>query len=145
MSIDLNANATWSYESGVLTHIPSSQSVEIDIAAVPQLHLILSAPHWKHLGDPQNYSDDPDDWIERRLYFNRSNEDPPVIGVEQTIGVGDRVDYEVIELEDTADFGTELDAIANILNHGVTNGFTGSHARQLIKKVVKILQMGDLL
>jgi len=145
MSIDLDALATWSYEPGLLTHIPSQQSVEIDIAAVPALHLILSAPHWKHLGDPENYSDDPADWKERKLYFNRAGEDPPVLGVEQNIGEDDRVDYTVIELEDTADFGPILADIATILQDGHDNGFSPSHARAMLRKVVQAFQLGNLL
>jgi len=145
MAYDIAANATWTYESGVITHIASQQSVEIDIAAVPALHMILSAPHWKHLGDKANYSDDPADWVERRLYFNRAQEDPPVVGVEQNIGQGDRVDYAVIELEDSAGFAPILADIATILQHGHNNGFAPAHARQLIKEVVKAFQLGDLL
>jgi len=145
MSVDLNALATWTYESGLITHIASQQSVEIDIAAVPSLHLILSAPHWLHLGDKTNYSDNPADWVERRLYFNRAQEDPPVIGVEQNIGEGDRVDYTVIELEDTANFGPILEDIATILQDGHVNGFSPAHSRQLLKEVVRALQTADLL
>ena len=145
MSVDLNALATWSYEDGTLTHIATQQSVTIDIAANPPLHMILSAPHWKHLGDKTAYSDDPADWVERRMYFNRVGEDPPVIGVEQNIGVGDRVDYAVIELEDEASFAPILADIATILQHGHVNGFAPAHARQLIKEVVKAFQLGDLL
>ena len=33
MAYDLNANATWTYEDGTLTHVASQQSVTIDIAA----------------------------------------------------------------------------------------------------------------
>jgi len=145
MSVDLSSLATWTYDSGVLTHVASQQTVEIDIAAVPALHLILSAPHWKHLGDKHNYSSDPADWVERRLYFTRAQEDPPVLGVEQNIGQGDRVDYTVIELEDEASFAPILADIATILQHGHDNGFAPAHARQLIKEVVKAFQLGDLL
>ena len=145
MSIDLNAIATWSYDSGVITHIASQQSVEIDIAAVPALHEILSAPHWKYLGDKTNYSSDPADWIERRLYFNRANEDPPVLGVEQNIGQNDRVDYTVIEIDDNATYAPALEDIATILQDGHDNGFTKAHSRELIKRVVHLFQVGDLI
>jgi hypothetical protein len=145
MSVDLNALATWTYDVGVLTHVATQQSVEISIAATPELHEILSAPHWKHLGDKTDYSDDPADWVERRLYLNRANEDPPVIGVEQNIGVGDRVDYTVIELDDTAAYGPDLEDIATILQDGHVNGFAKAHSRELIKRVVHLFQIGDLL
>ena len=61
MSVDLEALATWSYEAPILTHIQSQQSVEIDLAANVDLHLILSSPHWLNLGSKTDYSDDPAD------------------------------------------------------------------------------------
>lgn len=145
MSVDLNALATWTYEVGVITHVASQQSVEIDIAAVPDLHLILSDPHWLNLGDKIDYSDNPADWVERDLRFNRVNEDPPVLGVEQNIGAGDYVDYSVIELEDSATFGPILEDIATVLQDGHDNGFSSSHSRQLLKEVVRALQLANLL
>lgn len=144
MAVDLNALATWSYDVGTITHIPSAQSITIDIAANSSLHMILSDQHWETV-NRDVYSSDPADWIERKLYFNRASEDPPVLGVEQNIGQNDRVDYTVIELEDDAEFGPILEDIATILQDGHDNGFTRSHSRQLLKEVVKALQTARLL
>jgi hypothetical protein len=145
MSVDLNALATWTYENLVLTHVASQQSIEIDVASNVALHQALSALHWKTIGPTDVYSDDPADWTERSIRWNRATEDPPVIGVEQTIGAADYVDYTVIELEDDASFGPILDDIATILQDGHDNGFSSSHSRQLLKEVVRALQLANLL
>lgn len=145
MSIDLNALATWSYDTGTLTHIPTSQSVTIDIAANPALHLILSAQHWKNLGSKTVYSEDPADWVERRIRWNRASEDPPVLQVEQTIGAGDYVDYTVYLLEDAPVYRDIFDNMAAALNDGVLNGFTRVHVKALMKDMVQAMQKFGLI
>jgi len=146
MAIDLNALATWSYDNGILMHIPTSTTIEIDIAANEDLHLILEAPHWATTGPTDVYSENPDDWIERKLYYNRTNEDPPVLGVEQTIGQDDRVDYAIILLEDSPGFGASLQTIADTLQDGVDNPpYTRAHARVIVEEIVRIFQQADLL
>jgi hypothetical protein len=145
MSIDLNALADWSYETPTLTKLSGAGgSVDIDIAANVSLHLILSDQHWKTTNSDV-YSSDPADWTERAIRWNRASEDPPVLGVEQTIGAADYVDYTVIELEDDATFGPILEDIATILQDGHDNGFSSSHSRQLLKEVVRALQLANLL
>ena len=147
MSVDLNALATWTYDgAGTLTHIQSQQSVVIDIAANFSLHEILRAPHW--YTDPQYkevYSDDPDDWIERDIKWNRAQEDPPVLQIEQGIGVGDYVEYTVILLEDAPRYSEILESMAAIQNDGMASGYTKSHERQYIKKIVQLFQLAGLI
>jgi hypothetical protein len=147
MSIDLNALATWTYDSsGTLTHVASQQSVVIDIAANFSLHEILRAPHW--YTDPQyktDYSEDPADWLERDIKWNRAQEDPPVLQIEQEIGAQDYVDYTVIELEDAPGYSEILESMAAIDNDGVLNGYTKSHERNYVKKVVQLFQLAGLI
>jgi len=146
MAFDFEANETWRYAAGVLTHVGTGQTYEIDIAANEELHLLLSGPHWLHLGDPQNYSEDPADWVERRLYYNRINEDPKVLGVELTIGQDDREDFTLIPLEDAPGYGESLQAIADTLQDGVDNPpFARAHARVIVEEIVRMMQRADLL
>jgi hypothetical protein len=138
--------ATWTYSDFTLTHVASQQSVTIDVAANIALHEILSAQHWYTPPEfKENYSDDPDDWTERSIRWNRAQEDPPVLGVEQNIGAGDYEDYTVIELEDDASFGPILDDIATILQDGHDGGFSPAHARELLKSVARAFQLGGLI
>ena len=144
MSIDLNALATWTYDTGTLTHVATQQSVEIDIAANPALHLALTAPHWKNLGSKTVYSETPSDWAERDIDFSRRLEDPPVIGVEQTIGGADHVFYSVYLLEDSPEFAsiiTDMTAFFN-LRYGTV---TKAHTRQYLKGLVRLFQKADLI
>ena len=145
MSIDLNANATWAYDAGTLTHVASGDSVTIDISANPALHLILSAPHWKNLGPSDVYSSDPSDWLERRIKWNRASEDPPVLQIEQGIGDADFVDYTVYLLEDAPVYSDLFDNMAATLNDGVLNGFTRVHARAIEKDRVTLWQQFGLI
>ena len=145
MSIDLNALATWTYEDFTLTHVASQQSVTIDVAANIPIHEILSSAHWLNLGSKTDYSDDPADWVERSIQWNRASEDPPVLSVEQTIDAADYVEYTVIELEDSPDYSADLQSMADILNDGHSNGFTKAHTRQLMKKMVHLLQTAGII
>ena len=145
MSIDLNALAEWTYGAGTLTHVASQQSVTIDIAANPALHLILSAPHWKNLGPKDVYSENPADWQERDIRWNRAAEDPPVLRIEKNIGQGNYEEYEVIELEDAPDYSEILQAMTDISNDGRINGYTKSHERQYIKNIVRLFQLAGLI
>jgi len=145
MSIDLNALATWSYDDGILTYVASQQSVEIDIAANPALHLILSAQHWKNLGPSDVYSSNPADWLERKIKWNRASEDPPVLQIEQTIGGADFVDYTVYLLEDAPVYRDIFDNMAAALNDGVLNGFTRVHVKALMKDMVTAMQQFGLI
>ena len=145
MSIDLPALATWTYEDFTLTHVQSQQSITIDVAANIPLHEILSAPHWLNLGSKTDYSDDPADWTERDIKWNRAQEDPPVLSVEQTINAADYVEYTVIELEDDADYGPILQHMADIDNDGVANGYTKAHERNKLKDTVKLLQLAGII
>ena len=144
MSIDLNALATWTYDAGTLTNVASQQSVEIDIAANPALHLALSEPHWKNLGSKVQYSLDPAFWLERDIDFSRRLEDPPVIGIEATIGGADHVYYDVYLLEDSPEFAsiiTDMTAFFN-LRYGTV---TKAHTRQYLKGLVRLFQKADLI
>ena len=146
MSIDLPSLATWSYDgAGELTHIPSQQSVVIDIAANFSLHEILRAQHWATTGSTEVYSDNPNDWIERDIRWNRAQEDPPVLGVEQNIGAQDFVDYTVLLLEDAPGYSDLLQGMADLHNDGVLNGYTKSHIRQIEKKRVQMWQLAGLI
>ena len=145
MSIDLNANATWTYDAGTLTHVASQQSVEIDIAANPALHLILSAPHWKNLGPKDVYSENPADWQERDIKWNRANEDPPVLQIEQTIGEADYENYTVYLLEDAPVYRDIFDNMAATLNDGVLSGFTRVHIRAFLTDMVTAMQKFGLI
>ena len=145
MSIDLNALATWSYDTGTLTYLPTSVSVEINIAANPALHTILSAAHWKNLGPKDMYSSDPADWLERKIKWNRASEDPPVLQIEQTIGGADFVDYNVYLLEDAPAYSDLFDHMASVLNDGVLNGYTKVHVRALLKDMVTAMQQFGLI
>ena len=72
MSVDLSALADWSYETPTLTKLSGGGgSVDIDIAANVNLHMILSDQHWETT-DRQNYSNDPADWTERSIRWNRA-------------------------------------------------------------------------
>jgi hypothetical protein len=145
MSIDLDAIADWSYETPTLTKLSGGGgTVDIDVVANFDLHMILSDKHWQTT-NTNVYSSNPADWTERSIRWNRATEDPPVLGVEQTIGAADYVDYTVIELEDDASFGPILDDIATILQDGHDAGFSSSHSRQLLKEVVRALQLANLL
>ena len=145
MSIDLNALATWTYDAGILTYIPTPQSVTINIAANPALHTILSAPHWKNLGPSDVYSSDPDDWLERKIKWNRAQEDPPVLQIEQGIGDADFVNYNVYLLEDAPAYSDLFDNMASTLNDGVLNGYTKVHVRALLKDMVTAMQQFGLI
>ena len=145
MSIDLNANATWTYDDGTLTHVASQQSVTIDIAANPALHLMLSAPHWKNLGPKDVYSDDPSDWVERSIRWDRATEDPPVLAIEQTIGAGDYRDYTVYLLEDAPDYSDIFETMAAIHNDMRINGSTPAHERAYVKNLVRLMQKAGLI
>jgi hypothetical protein len=139
--------ATWTYESGVLTHIPTNQSVTIDIAANQRLHELLSAEHW-YL--PPEFRDDysqaqESDWIERDLDLSRRNEDPPVLGVEVNIGAADHEYHALVLIEDDASYGPHFQAMADALNDAITNGATKAHARTLAEEILRIFQMGDVL
>ena len=145
MSIDLNALATWAYDSGTLTYIPNSTSIVINIAGNPALHTILSAPHWKNLGSKTVYSSDPADWKERKIKWNRASEDPPVLQIEQTIGGADFVNYNVYLLEDAPAYSDLFDNMAATLNDGVLNGYTKVHVRALLKDMVTAMQQFGLI
>ena len=137
---------TWTYDgAGTLTHVASQQSVVIDIAANFSLHEILRAPHWKNLGSKEVYSEDPADWLERDIKWNRAQEDPPVLQIEQEIGAQDYADYTVIELEDAPGYSEILESMAAIDNDGVLNGYTKSHERNYMKKVVQLFQLAGLI
>ena len=137
---------TWTYDgAGTLTHVASQQSVVIDIAANFSLHEILRAPHWKNLGSKEVYSEDPADWLERDIKWNRAQEDPPVLQIEQGIGVGDYVEYTVILLEDAPGYSEILESMAAIQNDGMASGYTKSHERQYIKKIVQLFQLAGLI
>jgi hypothetical protein len=146
VSIDLNSLATWSYDTGTLRKLSApTGEVTIDIAANPALHTILSAQHWLNLGSKTVYSDDPADWVERRIKWNRVTEDPPVLQIEQNIGAADYVDYNVYLLEDAPDYADIFQAMADALNDGVLNGFTNAHIRSLLKNMVKAMQKFGLI
>lgn len=145
MPYDLTTKATWTYDNGTLTHVASQQSVEIDIAANPALHLILSAQHWKNLGPKDVYSDDPADWVERDIKWNRATEDPPVLQIEQNIGQGDYVDYTVYLLEDSpgfAELATEMTAQINTLR---TRAYTKADTRALVENIILAFQKLKLI
>ena len=145
MSIDLNALATWTYDAGTLTHVASQQSVIIDIAANPALHLILTAAHWKNLGSKTVYSSDPADWIERDIKWNRAQEDPPVLQIEQNIGEGDHADYTVYLLEDSPGFSELIDTLTNGFNVLRSRPVTKADTRQFLKTLVRLFQKADLI
>ena len=147
MSIDLNALATWTYDAGTLTNVASQQSVEIDIAANPALHLALSEPHWKNLGSKVQYSLDPAFWLERDIDFSRRLEDPPVIGIEATIGGADHVFYSVYLLEDAPEFSALIDSMTTFFEvvRNKQRVFTKADTRQFLKLLVRILQKADLI
>ena len=146
MSIDLSSLATWSYTSGTLRKLSApTGEVTIDIAANPALHAALSAQHWKNLGSKTVYSDDPADWVERKIKWNRVTEDPPVLQIEKTIGAGDYVNYNVYLLEDAPDYVDIFQAMADALNHGVLNGFTPAHIRSIEKNRIKAWQKFGLI
>ena len=146
MAYDLISNATWTYsKDGTLTHVPTGTSKVIDITANPALHTMLSARHWKNLGSKTVYSDNPADWVERKIKWNRASEDPPVLSIEQNIGAGDYVDYTVYLLEDAPDYASIFESMANIMNDGVLNGFTKVHIREMEKKRVTLWQKIGLL
>jgi len=145
VSIDLNALATWTYDAGTLTHVASQQSVEIDIAANPALHLILSAPHWLNLGPKDVYSSDPADWTERDIKWNRAQEDPPVLQIEQTIGALDYADYTVYLLEDSPGFSELIDTLTNGFNVLRSRPVTKADTRQFLKTLVRLFQKADLI
>ena len=145
MSYDLNANATWSYDTGTLTHVATQQSVEIDIAANPALHLALSEPHWKNLGSKTVYSENPADWIERKIKWTRAQEDPPVLQIEQNIGAGDYEDYSVYLLEDSPDFSALIDTLTNGFNVLRSRPVTKADTRQFLKTLVRLFQKADLI
>jgi hypothetical protein len=145
VSIDLNALATWSYDTGTLTYIPNGSSVVIDISANPALHLILSAPHWKNLGSKTVYSSDPADWKERKIKWNRAGEDPPVLQIEQHIGEADFVDYTVYKLEDSetlSELAAEMTAQFNTLR---TRAYTKADTVALMKNFILGLQKLGLI
>jgi len=145
VSINLASLATWSYDTGTLTHIASQQSVVIDIAGNVALHNILSAQHWKNLGSKEVYSSNPADWLERKIKWTRASEDPPVLQIEQTIGGADFVDYTVYLLEDSSGYSEIFDNMADILNDGVLNGFTRVHVKSLMKDMVQAMQKAGLI
>ena len=140
MSIDLNALATWTYDSGTLTHVASGNSVTIDISANPALHLILSAPHWKNLGPKDVYSDDPADWVERDIDWSRRLEDPPVIGVEQNIGEADHVDYNVYLLQDAPGYSELAIEMRDQLNTLRARPYTKADVIALVKNFILTFQ-----
>ena len=147
MSVDIDSLASWTYSDFTLTHVDSQQSITIDVAANLALHEILSAPHW-YL--PPEFKEDyslaeESDWVERDIIWARATEDPPVLGIEQTIGAADHVEYTVIELEDDASYGPILQHMADANNDGVANGYTKAHEKSLMRDMVKLLQLADLL
>ena len=148
MSYDLNANSTWTYDAGTLTHVATQQSVVIDIAANPALHLALSdppSPHWKNLGSKTVYSSDPADWLERKIKWTRANEDPPVLQIEQNIGALDYADYTVYLLEDSPGFSELIDTLTNGFNVLRSRPVTKADTRQFLKTLVRLFQKADLI
>ena len=146
MSYDIKVASTWTYsKDGTLTHVPTGTSKVIDIAANPALHNILSSQHWKNLGSKTVYSDNPADWVERKIKWARASEDPPVLEIEQTIGEGDYAEYTVYFLEDAPDYVDILQAMADALNHGVLNGFSPAHVRSIEKNRVRLWQKLGLI
>ena len=146
MSIDLNALATWSYSNGLLRKlsVPTGE-VTIDIAANPALHLALSAQHWKNLGSKTVYSSDPADWLERKIKWNRVTEDPPVLQIEQTIGAGDYVGFNVYLLEDAPDFSELIDTLTNGFNILRARPVTKADTRAFLKVMVRLFQKAGLI
>jgi len=145
VSIDLNALATWTYDAGTLTHVASGQSVVIDIAANPALHIILSAPQWKNLGSKTVYSENPADWLERKIKWTRASEDPPVLQIEQNIGALDYADYTVYLLEDSPGFSELIDTLTNGFNVLRSRPVTKADTRAFLKTLVRLFQKADLI
>ena len=145
MSIDLNALATWTYDAGTLTHVALQQSVEIDIAANPALHIALTAPQWENLGSKTVYSENPADWLERKIKWTRANEDPPVLQIEQNIGALDYVDYTVYLLEDSPGFSELIDTLTNGFNVLRSRPVTKADTRAFVKTLVRLFQKADLI
>ena len=138
---------TWTYADGTLTHVGSQQSIDIEISANTQLHLLLSDQHWYLPPEyRQDYTlADPSDWTERDILWNRASEDPPVLSVERTIGAGDYEVFTVTLLEDAPDFSTLFQDMADLLNDGHANGFTKTHTKRLVKKMVTVLQLAEVI
>ena len=145
MSIDLNALATWAYDAGTLTHVASQQSVTIDIAANPALHLILSAPQWKNLGSKTVYSENPADWLERKIKWTRASEDPPVLQIEQNIGAGDYADYTVYLLEDSPGYSELAIEMRDQFNTLRTRAYTKADTIALMKNFILAFQKLGLI
>ena len=147
MSIDLNALATWSYDSGTLTKlsVPTGE-VTIDISANPALHLVLGKEHWKI--DPTgtmytlselkaNYDLIPEEnWIERKIKWNRTSEDPPVLQIEQHIGEADYVDYNVYLLQDAPGYSELAIEMRDQLNTLRARPYTKADVIALFKNFV---------
>ena len=145
MSVDVNTLATWSYDTGTLTNIPTAQSVTIDIAANPALHLILTAAHWLNLGPKDVYSDNPADWIERDIKWTRASEDPPVLQIEQNIGAGDYADYTVYLLEDSPGYSELAIEMRDQFNTLRTRAYTKADTIALVKNFILAFQKLGLI
>jgi hypothetical protein len=156
MAYDIVSNATWSYASGTLRKLSApTGEVTIDIAANPALHLALSAQQWKidPTGLPltleemkRDYNLIPaENWIERRIKWNRVTEDPPVLQIEQNIGAADYVDYNVYLLEDAPELSELIETLTNGFNILRARPVTKADTRAFLKVMVRIFQKTGLI